>query len=706
MIDLTKTIFADDSKDTQEVSLSKTVKVYWSLKSNIFVVFDEEMKTKTECKHDDVLIAVEKINDSLFFTVSKDNVIKVWEKSGELYGSFEKHTKKIIGIEILYDGILSISSNDFIYRWDFDGYERYEIDSKISSLDKIQIGEDFFQLLDDIGLSIYDIYDGSKIKEFKSKTEFINGIKILSSEKIFTKDISGIKLWNNAGEEIKEIDFDFDFDNVIETKEYKIIILTTAKSIVILDKEGNTLSDYTPNEEIIEKFGQFVKARVKLEEVKQNKNKIEQFEHIYNPYEKGVIAKEEIKKQKLDFDNKHKRLFWDFFNRPVWKSIEEALKKEEKEATIYKNIFNISAESINYDILQKGKELKKLKTINKYIIIFAILSIIAGGVSGYLVNPMGYGIFGFSLILLFIFFNKLSKINKLKTKIKQLENQILTINIVFPEISKFINDIKIYRNNILRQLPIFKNPNLYEGIEIQKIMEDLIHNSLYQEALTYCGLVQNDIIHYEGKAIIIKNGSFLQSNTSRINEHNLKSFWKTKDGNIIFAVQYIQYIFLTIDKIDIFSTHYDFIQDKFINKEAQAFYYKDVTNISKKEIERELLNKNTKALATEISLKVASGDKMEFTILNSDTFNELNSDMENISNHTNEIKELEKEYKAIENSSEYDSEEEKQEELEYIEKQIQLLRANESLDHRVKFSMDEVHMAIQNIRAQIKKHKN
>jgi len=694
-----------EKEEQKSFEVNETVHVTWNLKSSSFVISDKEMKTKKKCKHNDNLIAIGKINNDLFFTISKDNIVKTWKGNGDLYGIFENHSKKIMGMEILYDGILSISKNDTICFWSFNGDEKYSIDLKIDSLDKIKINSDLFQVIDTNELSIYNIYNGNKIMKFKSKKEFINSNKFLNSGKMLTKD-NAIVLWNENGDEVKKLDFKFDFKNLIETEDSKIIILTKELSIVILDENGNTLSDYTPPKETIDSFTDFIKGRVKLEEEKKHKNKIEQFYHLFNPYEKGIIADKEIIEQKLDFEKSHNKLMWNFFNRPIWRKIKELLNKEEKEAKIYKNIFNTSVDSIEDTILQKTKQLKKSESKNGINLVLAGILLAVGVFVGIAINPIGYAILVAAAIMFFMYASKQSDINKLKLDIKTLENQICTIAVVYPEINKFIEDIKKYRTVILKQLPIFSNPNIYDGKEVKKIMNELIESKLNTVALEYCGLVQDDIVHAEKKAIVINNGSLLQINTGRINIHNLKSFWQTEDGSILFAVQYIQYIFLTVDKIDIFSAHYDFIQDKFINKEAQAFYYKDVTNISKKEVERELLGENTKALATEIALKVSSGDKIEFTIFNNDTLSELNANTKDIPTNFEEIEELEIEYKEIENSKEYDSEEEKKEELDYISKQIKSLKANGSLDETIKFSTDEVNMSIQNIRAQIKKHKN
>jgi len=453
-------------------------------------------------------------------------------------------------------------------------------------------------------------------------------------------------------------------------------------------------------------IGNFIKGRIKLEYDKIHKNRIAQFDHLSNPYEQGIIADEEIKKQKLDFDKSHNKLMWNFFNRPIWKKIKGLLSKEEKEAKIYGNIFNISIESIKETILQKTNQLKEAKSKNSINLILAGVLFAAGIIAGIAINPMGYGVIAAAAFVYYRYLEIQKDINKLQLDIKTLENQIATIDVVYPEINRFLEDIKKYRNVILRQLPIFSNPNIFDGKEVQEVMNKLIESKLNKEALEYCGLVQDDIVHIDKKAIVVKNGSLLQLNTGKINNHNLNSFWKIEDGSVLFAVQYIQHIFLTVDKIDIFSAHYDFIQDKFINKEAQAFYYKDVTNISKREIERELLSKNTKASATEIALKVSSGDKIEFTIFNNDTLSELNANIEDTPNNEKEIKDLELEYKEIESSKDYDSEEEKEEELSHIEKQINSLKVNVPLDETIKFSTDEVNMSIQNIRAHIKKHKN
>jgi len=261
MIRFKEEVFIDLKTSKKEgkkkFNVNETVYVTWSLQSSSFLIFNKEMKTKVECRHNDDLIAIGSIDVNLFFTVSKDNVIKIWNDNGRLYCLFEKHSQKILGIEIFYNGILSISKNDVIYFWDFNGDEKYNIDVKIDSLNKVKLNDDLLQVIDANELSIYSIDSGNKIMKFKSKKEFINTNKFLNSGKIFTKDRT-IVLWDKNGEEVKKLDFNFNFKNLIETEDNKIIILSEELSILILDKNGVMLSDYTPSKEIIDSFTDFI----------------------------------------------------------------------------------------------------------------------------------------------------------------------------------------------------------------------------------------------------------------------------------------------------------------------------------------------------------------------------------------------------------------------------------------------------------------
>ncbi len=709
----------ENNTSSREIEIDKHFSVRWDLGSKRFEIINNDLKKIEKIDLDNKIIGIVRLNNYLILTLSKDNIFNIWNLKGQKRATYQEHKNEILGIEFFEEKedsyILSISKDEGIKFWNVRGNELYKVDSKIQTLKDIQIIDTQFQLIDADNLYVYELFSGEKIATFKSQKKFISENRVLNTKKRLTND-GAIKLWDEDDNKIKELNFHFDFDNLVETVNNKMIILTNESSIIILNEKGETESDYTPTSEIIKSFKKFIYGRSRLRHMLIYKNKIQKFPHLYNPYEKDKIAEDEIANQNLvkileeDVDTK---FIWDFFNRPIFRIIKNLLKEEEKESIIYENIFNTSIESITEEINNSNKKITELQSSSKFNMIITIIAfVIAMGV-GIGVNPLGFGILIISFFTFMSITSKNSEISTLRDTIKKLESQINTIKVVYPEMNRFINDIKTYRESLINQIPKNKNEDIFNGKKVKEIMNKLINSTINDTAMEYCGLLESDIKHQDKKAIILNEGSLLQANKSKIEPHNLYSFWGTEKGDILFAVQYMQYIFLTEDKIDIFNAHYDFIQNKFIRKESQSFYYKDVTNISKKEVERKLLGNDKETSATEITLKVSSGDSINFTIFNKDTLkglegltdSKISVKQESDDKKTDPIVELKNQVEEIKNSEEYDNEEDRAEELEGLMESIKELEENK-INENVNFSDDEVNKAIQNIRTQIKKHKN
>lgn len=700
-----------NTSTNKKLALNDDIYILWDKNSKTFTIMNTLLEKNPECSADEKIVKIVKLSNKQFITLSKDNIFTIWTVEGEILFKYEGHKKEILGFHIyerkdnIY--IFSISKNDSIALWSLDGNEIYNHNLKMDTLKKIHLYSDEFQILTETDLIAYELFTGNKIIKFKAQKSFIYSSKLLQNKNILTKDKDSIKLWSKDGEKIKDISITFDFSKVIETDEHKMIILTKVLNIVILDESGGFISEYSPEKSVVDNFEKFIDGRAKLEYMISNKNSIEQFPHRFNPFDKAVTSIDNLKKEQgieeaLSLDE-NRKIIWNFFNRPIWGNIRNLLKKEEKETTLYKNIFNTSIDKINDEIKSLNKQVPELESSSNIMMIFAvILAVVSIGV-GYSVNFFGYGLLVLTVILFINGLNKRTEINEKRSRIKKLENQVSTIEIVYPEMNKFMDDIRRYRYSLFVQIPVIQNKTLYKGSEVQKVIQSLLDTKIHNEAMEYCGLIEDDIIHSDKKPIILNDASLLQSDKKYIDEHNLKSFWFTEDGNVLFAVQYVQFIYLTSDKIDIFSAHYDFIKDKFIRKESQAFYYRDVTNISKKEVERKLLGDNDKSSATQISLKVSSGDAVEFTIFNKDTLKDLNEHIKHESDdNLEQIEELSAQIEELKNSKELD--EEKELEIELLESQIEELR-NDSSDNEIKFKDNDVNKAIQNIRYQIKKYK-
>lgn len=693
------------------VCINSSIEVHWELDAQIFNIINIDNQKKYKCECEDRIENIIKINENLFLIIRKDKRLEIWDTDGNKQNVIQNPLINLISIRILENEekfyIFILLKNESIKLLNQNLNEIYSLETEIETDDNIAIHNRYFEVLEKNSLNLHDLYNGELIFSLKEQRNFIEDFKLLNNKNLIVKDINhNVKLFDIKGEILHELTkLNFNLDKCIETESNSLIILSKDNYIKIIDKFGKLQSSYKPNNEIIEHFNEYINGKTILNDLENNRYKIEQYYHLSNPYDRSYIAEKILNDNNINLDNEKIRYLWNFFNRPIFSEIRSILKKEEKETIKYNNIFDNLIEDIKENINNINKNIDKLKlTLNRNLILGIILLFVSIGVYLKFNLFIGLTLCIFSIFMFFIYINTKNQIKLKNEEIKLLLSEIDTINIVIPEIKKFLYEIKNFREKLIQQIPLIKDRNLYNGDKAKEIIQDKIDNEIYNEALNYCGLVSGDIVSVDGEPIVFNEGSLLQEFKHRINKHNLNSFWVINDGSVLFASQYIQYIFLTKEKIDIFSCHYDFILDKFVTKEAQAFYYKDVTNISKKDVERNLLTDKEKSLATEITLKVSSGDKISVTVFSKETVKEFN---ENASEkNKDEIEKLKSKIKEIQDSKEYESNDKKDADIRFYQDEIDSLEQDSGVsEEAITLNNDEINKTIQNIRKHVKDHK-
>ena len=195
---------------------------------------------------------------------------------------------------------------------------------------------------------------------------------------------------------------------------------------------------------------------------------------------------------------------------------------------------------------------------------------------------------------------------------------------LLPSYDALIHKIQHYRLAMQKQIPLLKDPGLFTGDKVEQAMAAVLDQSLRSTALEECGLDKDDVIFNEQDTIILHDWAQLQAPSTlsmaqdKLDEHNLQSFWRTSDGRLLFAVQYVQYLFISDTKLDIFACFYDFVRDRCIARICYGFFYQDIIGIAKKDVQRQILDGES-VNATEICLSVTNGDNPVLTLLNLDT---------------------------------------------------------------------------------------
>jgi len=302
---------------------------------------------------------------------------------------------------------------------------------------------------------------------------------------------------------------------------------------------------------------------------------------------------------------------------------------------------------------------------------------------------------------------------------------------------KLIEVIKTHRSEILNSLPSHQDNQFFYGDKVNELINNKIKNEIQQSAMKECDVDESDITYQskggktKGQAIILQDWSYIQDNRpSRLNEQNEKALRFDRKGQLVSAVRSIQYIFLTEEKLDVFSTFYDFIADKHIGRRSNSFYYKDVSNVARREVYRPFFGREV--TGSEITLSAASGDEISLTLMNEESIrvfgedfakNDVESTDNCIDSEISAVKELfeleSEELKAFylekitqaekESNSQLvkDLEGSQQKLQNYLEEQNEIADNYDPKDSIVKSQSkdSEVDLAFKNIRAQIKSHK-
>ncbi|MBB1364452.1 hypothetical protein H5125_20110 [Shewanella sp. SR44-4] len=756
---------------SNEIKLSNGYHVEWHNSHEFDLICEDEDIHQTINIHEDKVTAVvplqHKANKDYFVTVGLDHTAQVFKFYGEHVASLDEHGDVIIGVFELADGQIVTASKDETLRfWNpRTGVCYSTIEAKIDSIDSVQFFAHQKQLAvnEPDGISICR-FSGEQIIKLKGQIKPLKSLYQLSSGNWLTwSEGENPTLWSDSGESLKRFNFNFLFENgfIEKTAEQQLLIKNVNEQVSLwqnngtlidshvntkeasLWQNGGTLSDSHVNTtEVSDLFTALSKALEQVNLHIEEKPTINHYPHlrnfIGNKESKSVLVPARVLElQKLNFDEdaKQKEL-WDYFNRPIPRELTTAMKREVKAARSAEKVLNqkIKTAQTALETHQKKRGVNKIVSL-----VMLFLTLVTAGVGSVLctganapdlfnqlageyisgfrpikldaVMRICAGVISVPLLFCLIFFMK----NRSQKTLQLLETGNLTLlNALLPEYCKLIDKVKAHRAQLWKSVPLRKNRNLYSGESVNATMKDIIENQIEKQALHSCGLEKADVIYSNHEAIVLSDWALIQSDERRapaltkLHGENELSFWGDNKGSLVFAVQYIQFIFLTADKIDLFTGFYDFINQEMSGKSSKSFFYKDVTTVTKDDVDRQTgIGKETIS-AIDVNLVVSSGDKIRLTILTQESLKSIveaakdNEEKERVSNHSI-LKSLEARKKSILEDTEMD-EDEREEELDDVETQIKSMNEeNAPLDNEI--SNNKAEEAIKNIRHQLKLHK-
>jgi len=753
----------EDSKEVEsninKIRLDATHKVEWAKNSNLIkIICEDEDITDEFNEHSGYVTGVltlklgEEDSVGYFISCGKDNRLVAYQNDGHHISTLEGHTDEIVRVvELDGKNILSISKDNTLRIWDvISGIELIALSLGSNGPEDVRFFNDgeYIGIRNNKDISYYTGL-GEKVLTLNGVRNFPNQVLHLENIGWLTVSTSGkeqplkngtwspnrsnlnnsqVLLWSSEGEKIKYFPVPFDLDKgCIQIKD-ELIVVDDDNIVTQYSSDGKTISVHESNKIFANQVLRYIGLKKEKELFISENTGIEHFQYLHNPLRLGIISniKEVVEEQelKLEEDPDTKEI-WDFFNRPIFKSVKTALKNiisplrsMVTETAEMKEKYKVKVSEIT---LEKSKRKRwMLFTLALYLSLFVYLFMVFVGLfspSEFLyeigmlkvlgnLTVTGFLTMAIAVPLLIVGIFKLG-INRCNKRVAMIEANINAIQMISLCFEHLISDVKRYRRKILEQIPVVKNPSIFSDLKVPEKIDSLITGDIQRLAMSECGLEPSDIIFNDNKPIILPAWSLIQDKSadldSRINKDNEQSFWFV-NGKGIFAVQYIQYIFLTADKIDVFSIYYDFIKKEPVSKMANAFYYKDVTNIAKNDVSRNMSSADGDMFsATEITLSVSSGEKIQLTILSSVGASAFSEDKEN-TGQDKRVKALEREEKRIRDDGSL-SEEEREEDLDILNAQRQDLK-NSSKAPDIKQGETKADEAIKNIRSQLRHHKN
>ncbi|GMM70348.1 hypothetical protein MTsDn5_03000 [Alteromonas gracilis] len=731
------------------VTLNSRYKVEWNNSSQFFIVCEDEDFRKEFTRHLEKVIGILPLkanrNRTRFISIGEENSIQVSENRGGEVSLLDGFSERIIGIKELDDGQLLVATSDGVLS--FCDPETGQILSVIKAN---------FDDLDDVlvlfqeKVVIVRSGDDTSIWRFNgSLVVTLNGIKsnihkasyLKSKNWLVWKSKVDVSLWSNEGNLLKDFAFRIEGENDYTELDDGNLLFRQSKSVIgLYNSNGEQIHVHSNDPETTKGFTRLTASHQSTSKNIEKKPNIDFFPHsrnfFANPRNNFFVPVNEFERQNLSFsNNSEQRKVWDFFFRPDVQELRTVLKDTVKSSRITEKKIT---EQINGTQTSLENESRK-KDFNRFVSwIFVLLFCISGGVGFYAFKNIDflkrvYGNMGIPIkevadkpeifallptlpiaLLLFIFAIRFSRA---KAKVLQFTSDIEVQKAILQGHSGVIASIKKYRRRLISQIPTLQagQQDLYSGNFIKDYIWGRLNGDLKSKAMRECNIEIEDIVYKTGEPIILTSWSLIQGDTKRkaasdrIPFNNEQAVRIIAGGSLVFAVQLVQYIFLTKDKIDIFSMYYDFITDKAHCQRTGTYFYKDVTTTSTEIVNRDNIFESggvsNDVTATEFYFTLTSGDRVSLTLLNEDSLSKINEESKNNESISPslQLKQLDRAEQDLNESNLSDEEREEELQLINMDRQSALLalQQTESKEHVNK--ANEAIVAIQTLIAPFKR---
>jgi len=663
--------------------------------------------------------------------------------SGEKVFSGKHHEGDFTLIDTLItdnSDIISSNSDGWTVIYDPDGKKPpVEFKAEIKDLADISIfnNNDLIGFKDSSGFSVWT-KSGEHYISLSGQKKAPTQLKQLPSKSwlLSEKGNGGFhfaSIYSEHGEKISDIGTCVDlFDGALETEDQKIIIRAGSNIIRTYTLKGELEVELKASTSLNNDIKMLAQTEGAINDALLKSTDIYKFQHYFTPFgdNKEVAYSKENSKELVGQDPKRTDIkLWSFFYRPNRNRVRHLFSKQYRKISLIEERLDTEIE----DTKESANSLRKLVKIRKkWAFSLLIISLI--------IAPFGLGVMLWGDVLLKeqlidtdISSQTLGKLllgaslllatlsifpcfSAAKSGAKEAETKDLQVGMIeslLGHAKSVKKKIVNYRNELKSQIPTLTNKLVYSDSEATDLISDKISGKVRKIAMSECGLEEDDLTG-EDLPEYLSEWAILQAPDDEVmamlDKDNRNAFRITRDNSFIFAIQHIQFIFPGRNKLDTFSCYYDVIRDKIYGKSAHAFFYRDVTNVSKRDTHRQHFKDIFgKALgASEITLSVASGDNITVTIRNEETVEQIREKIESHRDDAGEDRSgLQARIREIDLHDDL-SEEEREEEKEALREELELLEISEDeqlTDPGLTLQLEKANKLIAHIRKQLRELK-
>lgn len=536
-----------------------------------------------------------------FVTVGDDHRILIWNVLGKVEVALSGHDDRVGGLwELTGDRLVSWGEDKTLVVWS----TRTEVPlarmrAAIRSADRLLVGEsgDFFCLSELLRARIVSI-TGKQLAVMWWQFQPVTALRRLSGSRWITQSKSGLRLWSRRGRLQCRFPQPFSLDDgFFDLPDGQLLIVDDKHGLELIDG-GAQVGARAPDEDMSGDLRRFLRVRKRARAAIAARPRVQDFEHRNSPVSEALVLQPSEQK---DLGT----TFADFFHRPDLKRIRSWRSGEIRVALDALE----RVEQALHDHRSRGSRARTLRSL-------ALAFFGAAFISAFWATER-------EAIYVVVVTGIVSGAFAVWKHIEALTHQAAAraLEALPAEARALVSEIKEHRRGILASVPLIASPGIYTGYEVRRQIERTIAVQLSEQALRECFLRSSELLTPNKSALIMRDWALVRGDRSPgkdgMSARNLSSFWWTPEGDFIPAVQSIQYVLLTRERLDVFAVDYDYITGRAHNATAHTFYYSEIASVTKRQTSRHLSLPGLSTLvdAMELVLVLTSGKQISLTFL-------------------------------------------------------------------------------------------